>query len=156
MAHNDRIAEAIADLRTQNCPNIAATAKKYGVARTTLSDRFKGKSSTIEDVNSSIRQQLTNAQEEVLIDYVNKLSNRGFPPTPQILKNIAESIAKTTLGSNWIARFCKRHRTELASIYLHTIDHKRKLADNSQHFQHFFTLVCIFLIWISHTNSILY
>ena len=150
MDHNERITEAIADLKAQDRPNIAATAKKYQVARTTLSDRFKGKSSTIEDANSYVRQQLTQTQEEALIAYVNKLNNRGFPPTPQILKNIAESIAHTTLGPNWVARFCKRHRTRLASIYLRTIDHKRKIADNSQHFQHFFDLVRIFLVCVSH------
>ena len=156
MAHNARIAEAIADLETQDCLNIAAIARKYQVARTTLSDRFKGKSSTIEDTNSYVRQKLTSTQEETLIEYVNKLNDRGFPPTPQILKNIAESIAHTTLGHNWVARFCKRHCTRLASVYLRTIDHKRKLADNSQHFQHFFDLVCIFFIYVSYANSIVY
>jgi hypothetical protein len=40
IAHNDRIDEAIADLKTQDRPNIAATAKRYKVARTTLLDRF--------------------------------------------------------------------------------------------------------------------
>jgi hypothetical protein len=59
MAHNARIAEAIADLETQDRPNIASTARKHQVAHTTLSDRFKGKSSTIKEVNSYIRQQLT-------------------------------------------------------------------------------------------------
>src|SRR5882757_8552955 len=89
------------------------------------------------------RQRLTKSQEETLIAYVNKLNDRGFPPTPQILKNIAESIAHTTLGPNWTARFCKRHRNQLSSVYLRTIDHKRKVADNSKHFQHFFDLVYI-------------
>ena len=107
MAHNARIADAIADLESQDRPNIFAIAKKYQLKRTTLSDRFKGKSSTIQDANSSVQQQLTNTQENTLIEYVNKLTNRGFPPTPQILKNIAESIARTTLGPNWPARFCK-------------------------------------------------
>lgn len=155
MAHNARIAEAIADLESQSRPNIAATAKRFNVARTTLSDRFKGKSTTIEDVNSYVRQQLTQTQEEALIAYVNKLNDRGFPPTPQILKNIAESIAHSTLGRNWVARFCKRHHTRLASVYLRTIDHKRKLADNSHHFQYFFDLVCPSFAYISQAYLIL-
>jgi Tc5 transposase DNA-binding domain len=155
MAHNARIAEAIADLETQDRPNVAATAKKCQVARTTLSDRVKGKTGTIEDANSYVRQQLTHTQEETLIEYVNKLNDRGFPPTPQILKNIAESITKTRLGHNWVARFCKRHRTRLASVYLRTIDHKRKLADNSHHFQYFFDLVCLFLVCVSQAYLII-
>jgi Tc5 transposase DNA-binding domain len=156
MAHNKRIAAAITDLESQSRPNIAATAKKYNVARTTLSDRFKGKSTTIEETNSYIRQQLTTTQEETLIEYVNKLNDRGFPPTPQILKNLAESVVKTRLGPNWAARFCKRHYTRLTSIYLRTIDHKRKLADNSHHFQYFFDLVCQFHIYISQAYLIIY
>ena len=149
MDHNARIKAAIDDLRSQKRTNFAATAKRWDVERTTLAKRFRGETGTNEDANSYVRQKLTATQEETLIAYVNKLNDRGFPPTPQILKNIAESIAHTTLGQNWVARFCKRHRTRLASVYLRTIDHKRKIADNSQHFQHFFDLVCTFLIYIS-------
>jgi AraC-like DNA-binding protein len=82
MAHNDRIAEAIADLKTQDRPNIAATAKRYKVARTTLSDCFRGKTGTNKDVNSYVRQQLTATQEETLIAYINKLIDRGFLSIP--------------------------------------------------------------------------
>ena len=149
MDHNARIEAAIADLESQDHPNIAAAARKWQVARTTLSSRFKGERGTIEDVNSYIRQRLTQTQEEALITYVNKLNDRGFPPTPQILKNIAESIAHLSLGQNWVARFCQRHRTRLASLYLRTIDHKRKQADNSQYFQHFFDLVRFTATFIS-------
>ena len=150
MAHNTRIAEAITDLESQDRPNIAATARKYRVARETLSKRFRGVQGTNEDVNSYVRQQLSNTQEEALITYINKLNDRGFPPTPQILKNIAESIAHTTLGRNWTARFCKRHHTRLASVYLRTIDHKRKQADNSYHFQYFFNLVRILFNYVAY------
>jgi hypothetical protein len=43
MAHNERIAITIANLESQSRPNITATAKKYKIARITLSDRFKKK-----------------------------------------------------------------------------------------------------------------
>jgi hypothetical protein len=56
IAYNERIATAIADLKSQNHLNITATAKKYKVARIKLSDRFKGKSSIIKEVNSYIQQ----------------------------------------------------------------------------------------------------
>jgi hypothetical protein len=150
MDHNARIQAAIDDLKTQKRVNFAATARRWDIERTTLTRRFRGTQGTIEDANSYVRQQLTQTQEEALITYVNKLNDRGFPPTPQILKNIAESIAQTTLGPNWVARFCKRHSTRLVSLYLRTIDHKRKIADNSQYFQHFFDLVRIFLTRVSH------
>ena len=47
MAHNSRIAEAIADLKSQDRPNIAATARKYQLDRTTLSRRFRGETGLI-------------------------------------------------------------------------------------------------------------
>ena len=100
MDHNDRIQAAIADLESQDRPNIAATARKYGVARETLSKRFRGKTGSNRDATSYDRKQLIDTQEETLIAYINKLNDRGFPPTPQILKNIAESIVYTTLGKN--------------------------------------------------------
>ncbi|TKA64731.1 hypothetical protein B0A49_13002, partial [Cryomyces minteri] len=56
---------------------------------------------TIQEANSYVRQKLTNAQEEVLVGHVNKLTDRGLPPTHQVLKNIAEEIAKTRLGEHW-------------------------------------------------------
>jgi hypothetical protein len=150
MDHDARIEAAIADLDSQERPNISATARKYNIVRRTLAYRFKGETGPNREATSYSRKQLTDVQEEALITYVNKLNDRGFPPTPQILKNIAESIGQTHLGRNWTARFCKRYRTRLVSIYLRTIDHKRKIADNSHYFQHFFDLVCIFLTRVLH------
>jgi hypothetical protein len=104
MAHNHRIQSALDDLHSQARLNIAATAKKYEIARKTLADQFHGKSTTIEEINSYVRQRLTQAQEEALITYFNKLNDLGFPPTPKILKNMAESISHTSLGPNWVNR----------------------------------------------------
>jgi hypothetical protein len=143
MDHEARIQAAITDLESQDRRNIAATAKKWGVARETLSKRFRGETGLNQDATSYARRQLTDVQEKTLIGYITKLSNRGLPPTPQIVKNLAEEIAGVTLGKNWVSRFCSRHQNQLLSVYLRTIDHKRKLADNSSHFQHFYEQVRI-------------
>ena len=143
MAHNDRIESAIADLESQERPNIAATATKFNIKRQTLSDRYHGKSTSMEEVTSYIRRKLTTTQEEALIAHINKLSDRGLPPTPQIVKNLAEELAHEEIGKNWVARFCKRHAHRLSSVYLRTIDHKRKIADNSHHFEHYYNTVSI-------------
>ena len=60
-------------------------------------------------------------------------------------------MAGTTLGPNWAARFCKRHRIKLKSIYLRMIDHKRKMVDNSRHFQHFYDTIGCYTVLISLT-----
>lgn len=144
MSHDDRIEAAIADLESQERTNFLRTARKWGLERTTLLRRYKGQSTSIREANSNSRQALNSAQEEVLIEHANKLTDRGIPPTPQILKNIAEEIAKTKLSAAWPTRFCKRHKDRLKSDYLRRIDHKRKTADNSRHFQLFFDLVWAF------------
>ena len=100
MDHDARITAVIADLDSQEHPNVSATARKHNVARRTLTYRFKGETGPNREVTSYSRKQLTDTQEEALITYVNKLNDRGFPPTPQILKNITESIAHLSLGRN--------------------------------------------------------
>ena len=47
MDHNARIQSALDDLNSQKKPNITVIAKKWEIARKTLSDRFYGKSITI-------------------------------------------------------------------------------------------------------------
>ena len=55
MDHNARIQAAIDDLRSQKRTNITATAKKWEVARETLSKRFRGETGSNEDANSYVR-----------------------------------------------------------------------------------------------------
>jgi hypothetical protein len=39
----------------------------------------------------------------------------------------------------------------LQSVYLRTIDHKRKVADNSAYFQHFYEQVCLLFLCLLST-----
>ena len=142
--YNDRIELAIAELESQNRINYASTARKYNIDRSTLSRRHKSETGAKKEATSNFVQALTNAQEKILVTYVNQLSARGMPPTPQILKNIAEELANVKLGKNWPSRFRARYGKEMKSLYLRTIDHKRKLADNSHHFEHYFENVRAF------------
>jgi hypothetical protein len=61
MLNIDRIPEAVADLDTQEVPNVKATAEKYGVNRKTLENRWKGKSVSMQEAVSTYRQCLTNS-----------------------------------------------------------------------------------------------
>ena len=127
MDHNARIASALAELKSQKRINYAEIARKWKLTDTTLRRRFIGKTTSIQEANTESRQKLT---------------ERGIPPTPQILKNIVEEISKTKLGPNWVACFYKWHSYHLTSMYLHVIDYKHKVADNS-YFRKFFDLVSI-------------
>ena len=84
-SHDDRIAAAIADLKSQKKPNFMATAKKWQLERTTLAKRFKGQTRSIETYRSESSRRLSNAQEEELIGYIDKLTLRGLRPTPRIV-----------------------------------------------------------------------
>ena len=141
ISYNDRIKLAITDLESQAQPNFSSTARTYDVNRITLARRFKGESVSKQDAISYISKALTNAEEDVLVRYINDLNARGLPPTPQIVKNLAEEIANTNLGPNWTTRFLQRKKNVLRSVYLTTIDHKRKISDNSHHYEHFYTNV---------------
>ena len=159
--HDARIEAALADLESQEKPNYSATAKKWQLERTTLAKRHKGQTVSKAYANSESRQRLTNEQEEVLIVHVNKLTNRGIPPTSQMVKNLAEEIAGCPVGKNWTGNFVKRHSNRLKSHYLRAIDNSRKKAEYVPRFRDFYERVesnCFFycpfclLLWTQLTD----
>src|SRR5271168_352215 len=124
MVKNARIVEALADLETQEAPNFSAAAIDYDCERTTLMRRFKGQTTSREEAISIHRQCLTRSQEKALVDLINRLTDRGMPPTSRIVKNLTEEIRGIAVGMNWTACFVKRHEKELRSLYLKTIDNE--------------------------------
>lgn len=110
--------KAMEDLKSQEILNFSATAKKYSIDRMTLSRRFKGQTVSYEEARSRTHKVLTNAQEEVLIDHIRKLSDRGLHPTPHIIENLVVEFVRKPVGSRWVERFVKRHDNELKSSYL--------------------------------------
>jgi hypothetical protein len=141
MPNNHRIAEAIADLESQEVPNVKKTAKKYGLKRTTLGKRWAGKTTSMDEYISTHRQCLTNSQEKALIQLINNLTERRMPPTTAIVKNLAEEIRGRAVGKNWTASFVARHKHELKSLYLKSIDNKRVKGEYSPAYKHFYKLV---------------
>lgn len=141
MVNEKAIEQAISDLRSQKPPKFAATAKKYNLERTTLMRRFKGESVSYSDARSRSNKLLTNVQESILIEHIRKLSDQGLHPTPRILENLVAELVRKPVGGRWIERFQKRYENELTSVYLRNIDHSRHIADNSKHFEHYFTVV---------------
>ncbi len=64
-----------------------------------------------------------------------------MPPTPQIVKNLAEEIAGFSVGKNWTGQFVHRHRDKLCSVYLRNMDHQRVKAESQELFEEFYQLV---------------
>ncbi len=91
---------ALEDLESQKQPNYSATARKYGINHTTLSKRHRGKTTSKATAISKHFQHLTASQEEAFIVQINKLTNRGIPPTSQIVQNMAEEMIVNKVEKN--------------------------------------------------------
>jgi hypothetical protein len=95
-----RIASAIAAIRSGEIKDYSKAAAKFNVDCTTISKRIRGLTKSRKDADSFWRQCLTNAQEETLIAHINKLTDRGMPPTSSIVQNLAEEIRGAKVGKN--------------------------------------------------------
>ena len=125
----DPIEAALDDLRSQKSPNISKTACDHAVSRSTLSKRWNGVHRSKRD-GYERQQFLSSEQEETLVNYINKLCDRGIPPTTKMVWNFAYEIAKKRPGKNWPERFLKRHEAKLKSCYLTGLDLCRSKADS--------------------------
>ena len=112
----DQIELAVAHLKAQKQLNYAEAAKTFEVEPTTLRRRFLGITASRAQVNSEYRQLLNNVQEDTLLRYIDKLTEKHIPPTTQIVKNLAEEILDKPVGINWPARFVKRYKNCIYSI----------------------------------------
>jgi hypothetical protein len=136
-----RIATAIAAIQSGEIKDYSKAAAKFNVDCTTISKQIRGLTKSRKDANSFWRQCLTNAKEETLIGYINKLTDRGMLPTSSIVQNLAEEIRGTKVRKNWTGQFIRRHKNRLKSLYLRNIDNLRVTADYALMFTLFFALV---------------
>ena len=145
---------ALDDLAKQDTPNFLATSNQYGIPRKTLSDRFTGKTVSRQEASSEARQCLDTAQEEALIRLINRLTNRGLPPTNSIVRNLVEEIIGRRVGKNWSGQFVKRHQDRLTSRYLKNIDRKRQMLNMRLCLNSFMIWYC-FICFIACYDAVL-
>ena len=131
---------ALQDLRLQDVPNISATAKLYNVDRSTLSRRYN-KVTNPKEMCHQNEQLLSRQQEKDLVEYINKLTEKGLPPTTAMVRNFAEQMARKRPGNSWSQRFCMRHNHVLSRGYLNTIDSQRKGANAKASYEYYFNLL---------------
>ena len=123
MVDEQRIEEALNTLDRQLIPNYAATAKEFGLERTTLMRRHQGQTISRAEATSLYHKLLTDTQEEALISQINKLTARSIPPTTSMVRNFAEEMIGREVNKNWTAGFVERHSDRLKSLYLRNIDY---------------------------------
>jgi hypothetical protein len=131
---------ALEDLKLQEVPLIAETAKKWGVDRSTLSRRFNGKTVSRRAYREN-KSLLNNHQTKTLINEINRLSALGTPPTVAMVRRFASNLAGIWPGNHWVERFEQSHKDEIASVYLKGFDIARKKSDSWIELQKYFDLV---------------
>lgn len=137
------IEDALAALEAQKDGEkivLQQVADKYGVDRLTLSRRWRGVTHSRAEQYQN-QQLLTPIQEQKLVQYIDKLSGRGLPPTRSMIRNFAGDITRKPAGRCWADRFIKRHQIELISKYVYGIDVARKRADSALKYSLYFELL---------------
>ena len=126
------IDDAIEDLKSRNPGEhftLREVAEKYQVNRSTLGRRWRGVTTSRED--GYLNQQALNQQQELeLIRYITKLTERGLPPTREMIRNFSSEVAHQQLSESWVTRFINRHKIHLISKWTSAMDRTRHLADS--------------------------
>ena len=87
----DQMQAALAHLKALKKPSYAAIARRFKVDGTTLRRRFLKLAGSRAEKASKLDKNLTSAQE-VLLNYIDKLTDRNILPTAQIIRNLAEEL----------------------------------------------------------------
>ena len=132
------IDEAVALLKSGDDLNIAEVARKFNIERSTLSKHFRGKRGSIAKANEK-KQLLSNSQEKVLVNHIQRLCDWCLPPTPAMAATWAEELCSQQPNKNWLAGFKARHKDVLDCRYLNTIDLTRHKADSEASYRQYFT-----------------
>jgi hypothetical protein len=118
----------------------AGIAKIRGVERSTLSRRHR-RVTRAREVTSQNRQKLNQQQERELLRYIERLTERGLPPTRQMIGNFAACIAKEDVSMSWVDRFVKRYPEALIRSWSTGLDRNRHNADSEAKYKLYFQLL---------------
>ena len=99
-ANSKRVDAAVAAIRRGEFSDYAKAAAEYECDRSAVSRRVRGLTKSRKAATSFWRQCLTDEQEEVLIQRINDLTDRGMPPTSSIIRNLIEEIRGAGVGKN--------------------------------------------------------
>ena len=115
-------------------------AEKHGVWRSTLSRRHRAKTQprAAKAVN---QQRLTPQQELELVKYIEGLTERHLPPTREMIRNFASTIAKEPVSESWVTRFVNRHKDQLTSQWTTGMDANRHAAGSGDKYRQYSELL---------------
>jgi len=119
---------------------IKKTATRHGVDRSTLSRRHKQIQAprASKDIN---HQKLNPQQEEELVKYIEELTARRLPPTRDMIRNFASTIAREPVSDSWVTRFINKYKDRLTPRWTTAMDSVRHAADSSDNHSLYFDLL---------------
>ncbi|KAF7572910.1 Membrane-bound metallopeptidase [Pyrenophora tritici-repentis] len=120
------IDDAIADLESQEPEEklvLAEFARKWG------------------EYGYAQQQAISPQQELELVRYIKTLTERGLPPTREMIRNFSSEVAHQQLSESWVTRFINRHEIHLISKWTSAMDRTRHLADSESKYRLYFELL---------------
>jgi hypothetical protein len=124
--------------------SIRQAALAYNVPYSTLNYRLSGRVARVEIRANS--HKLTPIEEQVLIQWIISMDNRGYPPRVCAVQNAARLLLQqrvgpsTSIGINWTARFIKR-QPALQSRFNRKYDYQRAQCEDPELIGAWFRLV---------------
>jgi transposase len=117
-----------------------AVAKRFGVSRATLSRRHQGH--TRSHAAEQQRRQLLNPQQEAeLVKYIERCTERGLPPTRDMVRNFASAVAEREASESWVSRFLHRHKVDLTVKWSAGLNRNCHQADSYDKYDLYFYLL---------------
>jgi hypothetical protein len=110
MGNQGDLEAALLEVANSKTPIYAAIARKHGVHPSTLSRRARGVTVS-RDVSIQIASRLlTDAQEDVILQDMERLSKKGIYLAPRIIHNTVAAIVQHPIGKNWVSNFLDRRK----------------------------------------------
>ena len=124
---------AISALKQRQIKNVNQAAATYNVPESTLRNRLAGKPARRDCQPNS--KKLTRLEEEVIVKHILDLDSRGFPPTHDAVRHIANKLLAErgagAVGKLWPYNFVKRTES-LATRFSRTHDRQRALREDTE------------------------
>jgi len=132
-----RIALAIDAIQKGHFSSSRAAANAYGVRRTTLQNRIKGKPARRDQRSPNCK--LTATEELTLVQWILSMDQRGLAPRPESVRQMADLLLEkrsnsnpnSQVGRNWVYNFVQRHKA-LQTRYNRKYDYQRAKCEDPQ------------------------
>jgi len=111
--------------------SVKRAAALFNVPKTTLRRRAAGVNARRDCQPNS--RKLTELKEEVIIGHILNLASRGFPPSLNYVRNMADRLLAARsagqVGKLWLNNFVKR-TARLTTYFSRPYDRQRALCEN--------------------------